>query len=97
MCINFLHIDILTRIVGEGGGDDGVKERGGYAEGAIGREDSESLNVEVVGLLIWRWGGSRGGKRGGGRNARQWNRDGFKATLYASYDLIFNAADGRDR
>lgn len=53
MCINLFHIYILTRIVGESCRDDSVKEGSGDAEGPVGGEDGEGLDVQVVGLLLW--------------------------------------------
>ena len=53
MCVDFFHVYVLTRIVEEGGGDDGVKKGGRDAKGTVGRKNGEGLNVEVVGLLRW--------------------------------------------
>lgn len=39
----------------EGRGDDGVEEGGGDAEGTVGGEYGEGLDVEIVRLLLWGW------------------------------------------
>ena len=57
MRVDLSHIYALTRIVNEGGGNDGIEQRGGDSERAIGREDGESLNVDIVGLLTGCWCG----------------------------------------
>lgn len=55
MRVDLLDVYILPRTVGEGGGNDGVKERSGDTEVAVRGQDGEGLDVEVVGLLVWWW------------------------------------------
>ena len=51
MCIDLFHVYVLRRVVDKGGRDDGIKKGGGDTQGTIGRKDSESMDVEIMGLL----------------------------------------------
>lgn len=52
MRVDLLYLDVLARVVNEGGRDSGIKKGGGDTKGTVGREDGEGLDVEVVGLLM---------------------------------------------
>lgn len=56
MCVDLFDVYILPWVVGESCRYDGVEKGGGETKGTVGREDGESLNVEVVRLLLgWWW------------------------------------------
>ena len=57
MRVDFFYVYVLMRIVDEGGRDNGIKKGGGDTKGTVGRQDGEGLDVEVVGVLMWWWGG----------------------------------------
>ena len=53
MCVDLFYFYVLTRVVNEGGRDNGIKKGGGDTKGTVGGEDGEGLDVEVMGLLMW--------------------------------------------